>query len=221
MDDISQAILRPASGPGRSLIGGLKIVSIVAGVEFVVLCMLAFRFIKLETLISPVAVMLANTFALGVISSIAIYHLIYKKSKSEAMREAQEARAISRSIIAAMGDAVSMQDTSYKIIYQNPAAINLLGNHIGEHCYEVYEHNGKVCESCQMEQAFEDGRVHRTEREALTSNGLKCLDITASPLRDSSGRIVAGVEVIRDVTQRRKMEKAFHKTARHASSEHQ
>lgn len=218
MDELNQAILKPRSGPGRSLIGGLKIVSIVAGVEFIVLGMLAFRFIKVETLISPYAVMLANTFALGVISAIAIYHMIYKQTKNEAVREVQEERAMSRAIVAAIGDAVTMQDITFKIIYQNQAAIDMLGRHIGEHCYEAYEHNGQVCEACQLELAFEDGLVHRTERESLTSNGLKCLDITASPLRDSSGRIVAGVEVIRDVTSRRKMENAFHKTGRRVCS---
>jgi len=49
--------------------------------------------------------------------------------------------------------------------------------------------------------------IHRTERSALTEKGTIYVEITASPIRDSSGKIIAGIEIVRDVTEHKKMDK--------------
>lgn len=116
-------------------------------------------------------------------------------------------------ILAAIGDPVTIQDTNFKIIYQNQASIAAAGTHTGEYCYEAYEHNSKVCESCQLEMAFEDGKVHRMEREVKSPFGPRYYEITASPLIAPSGRAIAGIEVARDMTEQRKLKEAFRKTA--------
>ena len=140
----------------------------------------------------------------------------YKKTEEDlraAKQQAEMERAKSEAILAAIGDAISIQDTDFKIIYQNKATIDIAGRHIGQYCYEAYEHNSRMCESCQLEMAFEDGKVHSMQREAMTDKGLKYLEITASPLKDSNGRTIAGIEVVRDLTARRKSEEAFRKTS--------
>jgi hypothetical protein len=65
----------------------------------------------------------------------------------------------------------------------------------------VYEQRDKVCEQCPLAMCFADGSIHREER----SNPSRKLhvEITASPVRDKSGRIIAGIEVVRDVSERR------------------
>ena len=40
-------------------------------------------------------------------------------------------------IIAAIGDGIIIQDTDYKIIYQNQVQNDLYGNRTGELCYKV------------------------------------------------------------------------------------
>ncbi len=117
------------------------------------------------------------------------------------------------SVLSAIGDSVTIQDTDFRIIYQNKASIAKTGRHAGERCYEAYEHNSRVCEGCQLEMCFEDGKVHHNEREVLTGSGTVYLDVTASPLMDSEGRIIAGIEVVRDVTSRRKLEEVTRKTS--------
>ena len=119
---------------------------------------------------------------------------------------------MSDAILSAIGDSVTIQDTDFKIVYQNGPSIEEFGNHTGEQCYEIYEGNSKVCESCQLEMCFEDGRVHRMEREISTGKGTRYVDITASPLLDSEGKLVAGIEVVRDITERRKLRNAFRKS---------
>ena len=116
-------------------------------------------------------------------------------------------------VLSAIGDPVTIQDTSFRIIYQNKSFIAKNGRHTGEYCYKAYEHNSRVCESCQLEMCFEDGKVHRVEREVATRTGTRYIDVTASPLKDGQGRIIAGIEVVRDVTKHRKLKEASRITA--------
>ena len=136
-----------------------------------------------------------------------------KTALKEAMRQAGGERANFEAILEAIGNQVTIQDTGYKIIYQNQASIDSVGAHTGEHCYKAYENSPRVCESCQLEMAFEDGGIHQIEREVNAAGKKRYLEITASPLRDSSGGIIAGIEVARDVTEQRKLKEAFRKTA--------
>ena len=198
------------------LIVSLKLLSVIAVTGFLIL--LVFHVLGIEAMVSATEAILIDTFTLSIVSSAAIYGLVFKSSKyavepaktNDALREE---RAKYEAILASIGDAISIQDTDFKIIYQNKATIDMAGEHIGQYCYEAYENNRKVCDSCQLEMAFEDGKIHRMQREALTGNGLKYLEITASCLKDSSGKITAGIEVVRDLTERRKLENAFRKTA--------
>ena len=127
----------------------------------------------------------------------------------EAAREkAEEERAKTEAIIAAMGDGISIQDRGFKIIYQNEVQKNLIGEHLGRHCYEVYENKDQLCEGCPVAMAYRDGGVHTVERRVENEKGVMYVEITASPLTDASGDIVAGVEVVRDITARRKGEES-------------
>jgi len=113
-------------------------------------------------------------------------------------------------IIAATDDAITVQDRDLRIIYQNEILIRRRGEHLGEFCYQVYAHRDTVCEDCQALKCFADGQMHRRPYTPATAPGEEPihLEITASPLRDASGRIVACVEVLRNVTDQRKLEKS-------------
>jgi PAS domain-containing protein len=118
--------------------------------------------------------------------------------------EAEHARV--QAVLECMGDAISMQDLDFKILYQNQAHIAMLGNHLGEYCYTAYQGSNEVCSGCHLAQSFRDGQTHRTERHAQTAQGLKFTEIISTPLRDASGHIVAGVEAVRDITDRKRTE---------------
>ncbi|MDZ4383758.1 MAG: PAS domain-containing protein, partial [Thermodesulfovibrionia bacterium] len=74
---------------------------------------------------------------------------------------------------------------------------------------EAYEQREKTCEGCPVAMAFKDGKIHTTERSAPTEKGMLYVEITASPIRDLSGEIIAGIEVARDITERKRTEKAL------------
>jgi PAS domain S-box-containing protein len=120
--------------------------------------------------------------------------LINEKNRSEA-------------IIAAIGEGITIQDRNFKVLYENRIHMDIFGDSVGEYCYRAYQHRNEPCEECAMAESFGDGMIHVKERSASTDRGLIHLEITASPLKNESGEIVAGIEVVRDVTTRKKTER--------------
>ncbi len=129
-----------------------------------------------------------------------------EEAMKEAIAKAEEERNKSNAIIAALGDGLIIQDTDYKIVYQNQIQNDLFGNRIGEYCYKAYEGRDTICEWCPVEITFRDGKIHRTEREMNTERGTMYYELISSPLRDSTGKIVAGVKVVRNITELKRAE---------------
>ena len=64
-----------------------------------------------------------------------------------------------------------------------------------------------MCDGCALAAAFRDGTVHRAEVNNVRADGRALsVEIIASPLADPSGRIIAGIETVRDITDRKLME---------------
>ncbi len=124
----------------------------------------------------------------------------------ETMKRAEDERAKTEAIIAAVGDGVSIQDINYKIVYQNQLHKDMVGDHTGEYCYKAYQCKDLVCEGCHLAKSFKDGRIHKREQSRITDDGIRHYEIIGSPLKDSTGKVIAGIEVVRDISERRKME---------------
>ncbi len=120
-----------------------------------------------------------------------------------ALLTAQEEKSKSEAIIADNGDQMVILDPDFRIIYQNHLANQTVGDHTGENCYKAFENRDAICEGCPVELTFQDGTVHRGERIAPSVVGTLRLDITASPLKDSSGKVSAVIEMVRDMTSRK------------------
>ena len=135
-----------------------------------------------------------------------------EESLKTAVTRAKEAKARTESIIAAIGDGINIQDRDYKVLYQNEASIGFYGDHIGEYCYKAFQNKKQVCERCHLTMSFKDGKIHTLEQHRTTETGTSHYEITASPLRDALGNIVAGIELIREITARKQAEERL-KTA--------
>jgi PAS domain-containing protein len=85
-----------------------------------------------------------------------------KEVLSESLNLAEERRRWAETVLAAMGDAMSIQDRQYKVLYQNPAHIDLIGSHAGEYCYRAYQGRDAVCDGCPVAMSFDDGKPHTT-----------------------------------------------------------
>jgi len=119
---------------------------------------------------------------------------------------------IEKGIFEAIGNGISIQNTNFKILYQNKIHQNMIGEHVGEYCYRAYEKKEKICTGCPLVETFKDGKIHTKERTAPTDKGTLYVDITASPIKAPRGEIIAGIEVVRDNTERKLIEKVLQKS---------
>jgi PAS domain S-box-containing protein len=103
-------------------------------------------------------------------------------------------------------------DTDFRVLYQNRAHREILGDHRGELCYSGYRGRDRVCEDCPLELCFKDGNVHAMEVENRREKGTSYYEITSAALRNLSGEIVAGVQVQKEVTDKKNTNEALHKT---------
>lgn len=114
-------------------------------------------------------------------------------------------------IIAGIGDGISIQDKDFRILYQNEIFKALVGDHVGEYCYKAYANRDRVCKGCLVAESFKDGNIHTAEQRMITGRGKISVEITTSPLKDSSGETISAIEVIRDITDRKQAEAALRK----------
>ena len=134
---------------------------------------------------------------------------LLEKSLQEALDVARIEKGKSEAILEVIGDAISIQDLDLKILYQNRAHLNLMGNHLGEACYRAYKNKETVCEGCRLLLCYEDGLPHRREATVPGEDGAVHVEIITTPLRDSSGKIVAGIESMRNITRRKETEQSI------------
>ena len=132
-----------------------------------------------------------------------------EKKLQENINKITEEKNKTEAIITAMGEGLSIQDLNYKILYQNKHHIELIGNHIGEYCYEAYEHTNEICKVCPLTHTFSDGKIHTSIRRVCLNGEKSFIEITSSPLRNADGNIYAGIELIRDVTERVRIDTAL------------
>ncbi len=126
---------------------------------------------------------------------------------NKALGEVASEKSRFEAVIAAMGDGISIQDRDFRILYQNKVHQELVGgDRQGGLCYREYADRDTVCKDCPVEQSFRDGQVHRQEKSAGSRVTASHVEITASPLLDAAGNVVAGIELVRDVSARKKAE---------------
>jgi PAS domain S-box-containing protein len=123
-----------------------------------------------------------------------------------AITSVEEEKAKSEAVIGAMGDGLVIVDRDLQITYQNVIHRTLIGDKIGEFCFKTYCRPDANSDHCPVKMSFTDGSIHKAEKKVVTEQGIADIEIIASPLRDARGSIIAGIEVVRDVTKRKQME---------------
>ncbi|MBI5694525.1 MAG: PAS domain S-box protein [Nitrospirae bacterium] len=134
----------------------------------------------------------------------AINHRLAQRLVRKAELELLDEKNKLDDVLSCIGDAISIQDREYRVLYQNPAHRELAGDHAGEFCYKAYNRNDEVCPDCGIAQCFADGKSHTVQKTGRLEKGDVYVEIHASPLRDSAGQIIGGIESVRDITAIRK-----------------
>jgi len=129
-----------------------------------------------------------------------------QNSMREAVVRSRDDKAGLEGIVEALGDAISIQDTDFRVLYQNKTHRTMVGEHTGEYCYKAYRGRDSICEGCHLVLSFRDGKIHKKEQVRVTDAGEFYYEIIASPLRNAEGEVIAGIEAVRDITDRKKIE---------------
>ena len=89
------------------------------------------------------------------------------------------------------------------IKWSNKAAAESVGKKpdemIGKHCYELWHGTRKPCDFCPVQEAFSSGE--QSEKEVVTPDGRIWL-VRGQPMVDQKGKVIGGIEITRDITQR-------------------
>lgn len=109
-----------------------------------------------------------------------------------------------KEILDAMPDMVLKVDTELKVIWANEAVLRICADVEDKPCYELFHQLSEPCENCPCRRCIETGVVEKgvvalPDREG---DGITYWENVGIPLRDVRGRVVAAVEISRDVTDR-------------------
>lgn len=130
-----------------------------------------------------------------------------EKELERTVQKLDEEKSRSEAILEAISHGISIQDSEFRVLYQNQAHRDIIGREcVGEYCYRAYGKKEKVCDPCPVARTLRDGLVHKEEKALAAGCGIIFVEQTASPLRDRDGKIIAGVLVVRDISKRKQNE---------------
>jgi PAS domain S-box-containing protein len=113
-----------------------------------------------------------------------------------------------RNIIENIGVGVAMIDPAMRILTLNRQmrewypAINPSVNPL---CYESFNDPPAkgICSYCPTIRTLRDGQVHEAVTDTPMKGGVRNFRIIATPVTDSDGRVVAAIEMVEDITERK------------------
>ncbi len=110
-----------------------------------------------------------------------------------------------QAILDAITDVMLVINLKYRITSVNDVYYELFDDPspVGKHCYEVLKKRQAPCTPCPATTAMGKNLVERIEDFMETSKGIRQFEITASPIRDASGKPCHILLLKRDVTTER------------------
>jgi PAS domain S-box-containing protein len=77
-------------------------------------------------------------------------------------------------------------------------------------CYRALDPGADgPCPGCPIVQVLADGNVHEATLEKTVGGQARSLRVVASPVRDATGRITAVIDMVEDITERKRVEQAL------------
>ncbi|HTZ39757.1 MAG TPA: PAS domain S-box protein [Syntrophales bacterium] len=125
----------------------------------------------------------------------------------EELSKSEQEKAV---ILDAMTELVLYLDTDLKVIWANKAmreAFNLKPGQLnGKHCYRALHNRSRACSICPAEKTLKTGEPH----DVVDISSYKRNWVLRSyPVRDEKGSLSGVVEIVTDITERRRAEEAM------------
>ena len=143
-----------------------------------------------------------------------VVRITERKQLEESIKESQERL---KNIFAASPDAITVSDSNGNIIECNQATLDMLGfsskeELIGKNGYELIAKKDHQKATKNLKKTLDQGEVRNIEYTFLTRDGHEFpTELSASVLKDSSGKVVGFVSVAKNISERKKAEEELRK----------
>ena len=117
-----------------------------------------------------------------------------------------------QAVLESSPDAITVSDLSGNVIQFNKATLDMLGfsskdELIGKNGYELIAEKDRQKAMENLKRTLDQGSVRNIEYAFVTRDGHECpTELSASVLRDSSGKVVGFVSVAKNISERKKAE---------------
>jgi PAS domain S-box-containing protein len=136
-----------------------------------------------------------------------------RKRDEERLRKSEE---FTKNILQSVDEGFIVLDLEYRVIAANRAYLNFIGKTLeevmGKHCYELAHHADKPCceagtAACPVTLTFKTGEHYSSFHTHFDNTGAPVYVETKSyPMKDESGKVVSAIEIINDITDKKKLE---------------
>lgn len=117
-------------------------------------------------------------------------------------------------VLNSLPDLITILNTQFKVVWVNNAMAETLGadpeSCKGLLCYEVVHGTESPISNCPHEKMMQDGIEHTEEVYEANLGGYFL--VTASPIKDDSGKLLGSVHIARNITERKMMEDKIKKS---------
>lgn len=134
-----------------------------------------------------------------------------------AREQLEDERAKFRNVVESISECLAIKTLDMRITYQNPAMTTMFGDRTGAPCYSIWNRSDP-CPDCPTDRTISDGRPHGTCRTYHTERGTMTMETNVSLLKDSHGTVTGTIEILRDISERARVERLIHNIARGVSA---
>ena len=142
--------------------------------------------------------------------------LLVVTERKQAEEELKKSEEFTKNILESVDEGFIVIDLEYKVIAANRAYLNFTGTPleevIGKHCYEVSHHVDKPCceegtADCPVTLSFKTGEPYSSFHTHYDNAGVPVyVEVKSYPMKDKSGKVVSAIEIINDITEKKKLE---------------
>ncbi|MHC5055235.1 MAG: PAS domain S-box protein [Planctomycetota bacterium] len=131
------------------------------------------------------------------------------KAAEDALRQERDFVARIMEGLSDAGVGLDVVDANCAVLYQNRMLADRFGSPGNTPCYEFYMSRDEPCEGCPMKRAIASGKPEIAE---LKGSDGRLYEVLSTPLPAPAGEAARTLEILRDITERRRAEEELRKS---------